>query len=151
MNALSIFAGVCAFFSAATVGLWIKKRMIGKAAFYEQYYDYLLFVSEKIAYERMPLGELNANYFKRKNGEFAAFLRGETLVSALKTEEINEVRGFLDSIGKTDADTQISSLSAKCAELKRFTETECVKYRKDGALYFKLAALLGVAAFILLV
>ena len=150
MTVGTIFAGVCAFFSAAFVGLWIKKKMIRKANFYEEYYDYLLFVSEKIAYERMPIGELNGNYFKRKKGEFAAFLKGELLASPLKDGEIAEVRAYLDSIGTTDADTQIGSLQAKCAEMKRFTETECVKYKKDAALYFKLCALIGLAALILL-
>ena len=151
MSLLSVLAGAFAFFAAATVGLWIKKKAIRKAVFYEEYYEYLQYVSEKISYERMPIGELNANYFKKKNGLFAAYLRGEMSACPLREEEINEVKAYLDTIGTTDADTQIASLGAKCAELKRFTETSCVKYRKDGALQFKLAVLVGIALFILLV
>ena len=150
MNVGTIFAGVCAFFSAAFVGLWIKKKLIRKADFYLGYYDYLLFVSEKIAYERMPIGELNANFFKRKHGEFVDYLKGGSANAPLNDAEIAEVRAYLDSIGTTDADTQVGSLVAKCAEMKRFTETECVKLKKDGALYFKLCALIGLAALILL-
>ena len=151
MNSLSIFAGVCAFFSAATIGLWIKKRMIRKASFYEGFYDYLCFVTDKIAYERMPIGELNANYFCTKNGEFVAYLKGESKLLPIGEGEISEVRRYLDGIGTTDAETQIASLRGKCAELKRFTETQCSKYRRDGSMYFKLSALLGIAVFILLV
>lgn len=150
MNALSVFSGVCAFFAAAVFGLWIKKRFVRRAAFYEDYYDYLLFASEKISYERMPLDELNARYCKRRSGDFSVYLR-EHDVAFLREDEKIEVKSYLDTIGTTDADTQVASLSAKCAELKRFTENECAKYRKDGALYFKLAVLVGVAVFILLV
>ncbi|MBO4472513.1 MAG: hypothetical protein J5765_01755 [Clostridia bacterium] len=150
MNLGTIFAGICAIFSSAFVGLWIKKKLLRKASFYEGYYDYLLFATDKIGYERMPIGELNANYFKRRTGEFVAFLKGEIISIPLKEGELTEVRSYLDSIGTTDAETQIGSLSAKCAEMKRFTETECVKYRKDASLYFKLSALIGLAALILL-
>ena len=61
------------------------------------------------------------------------------------------VKKYLSEIGTTDADTQVASLRGKCAELKRFSEQECAKFRKDGALYFKLCVLLGVVAFILIV
>ena len=65
--------------------------------------------------------------------------------------ESSEIRDYLSGIGTTDAETQIASLKGKCAELKRFTENDCAKYRKDGSLYFKLSALLGLVIFILLV
>ena len=151
MNALSLFAGVCGFFAAACVGLWIKRKLIRKAAFYEGYYDYLVYAYEKISYERMPIGELNGNYLKGKTDEFSVYLKGYITLGVLTDRQLAEVKTYLDGIGTTDADTQIASLASKCSELKRFTETECVKYRKDGALYFKLAVLVGIAILILLV
>ncbi|MBQ7713210.1 MAG: hypothetical protein IJT69_05270 [Clostridia bacterium] len=150
MIALSVFAAACGFFAAASVGLWLKRKLIRKASFYEGYYDYLLFAYEKISYERMPIGELNAQYLLRKNGEFSSYLKGETTKGFLSDGQLAEVKEYLDGIGTTDADTQIASLASKCSELKRFTETECTKYRKDGALYFKLSVLVGVAILILL-
>ena len=69
----------------------------------------------------------------------------------LSEKELAEIGKYLSEIGTTDADTQIASLGAKCAELKRFSEGQCAKFKKDGALYFKLCVLLGVVAFILIV
>ena len=150
MSGLSIFTGVLLFFSASLIGLWLRKRLSGKANFYECYYRYLLFVMEKISYERMPLKEINASFLKKEKGEFCDFLTGKTSAS-LSDNEFEEVRTYIGAIGTTDADTQIASLGGKCAELKRFTEDRCVKYRKDGILYFKLGVLIGIVAFIIVV
>ena len=151
MSVLSLFAGVCAFFSAAMIGLWIKKRLLKKAVFYQGYYDYLLFATEKIGYERMPIGELNANFLKKNAGIFPDYLAGRGETPPLSDATLAEIKEYLSGIGRTDAETQIASLRAKCAEIKRFVEGECVKYRKEGAMYFKLCALLGVVVFIILV
>ena len=151
MSATSVFAGALALLSAAFVGIWLKKRLIRRATFYEDYYEYLLFASEKIGYERMPIGELNRRFGMRKQGEFLSFLQKEAVSPALTREQLAQVREYLDGIGTTDAETQIASLKGKCAEMKRFAETDCVKYRKDGALYFKLSVLVGVVIFIILV
>lgn len=150
MNLLSIFAGLCAFSACAFVGLWLKRRLVSKAEFYEDYYTYLLFASEKIGYERMPIGELNQAFFTKCDRAFSSFLRGENPAISLSDGEIKEVEDYLAQIGTTDADTQIASLKGKCAEMKRYAEGDCVKFRKDGALYFKLGVLLGLVAFILL-
>ncbi|MBO4478911.1 MAG: stage III sporulation protein AB [Clostridia bacterium] len=151
MNTASIFAGVCAFFSAALVGLWLKRRLLRKAAFYEEYYRYLVYASEKISYERMPVAEIMASFSKGEDSEFYRFLKGENVTVPLSEKELAEIGKYLSEIGTTDADTQIASLGAKCAELKRFSEGQCAKFKKDGALYFKLCVLLGVVAFILIV
>ena len=151
MNVLSIFAGVCLFFSATFIGVWIRKRYKGKADFYDEYYRYLLYVSDKIAYERMPIGEIIATFPKTDKGDFYCYLTGGDTKAPLTEGELSEIGKYLSEIGKTDADTQIASLKVKCAELKRFTEVQCAKYRKDGALYFKLSVLIGIAAFIIIV
>lgn len=151
MSMLSVFAGVCGFFASAMIGLWLKKRLLRKAKFYENYYEYLTFATEKIAYERMPIGELNATFSLKYKGEFSDFLKGKAGGMPLGEGESSEIRDYLSGIGTTDAETQIASLKGKCAELKRFTENDCAKYRKDGSLYFKLSALLGLVIFILLV
>ena len=151
MNALSIFAGVCAFFSVAFVGLWLKRRLLRKAAFYEDYYSYLVYASEKISYERMPVTEINRTFLKGKTSEFCRFLYGEKVTPPLSDEEFGAIESYLAGIGKTDAETQIASLNAKVAEIKCHTESECVKYKKDGALYFKLSVLLGIVIFIILI
>ena len=151
MSVLSVFGGVCAFFSCAVTGLWLKKRALRKAAFYEDYCEYLQFASEKIGYERMPIGELNEKFRQRKKGEFTAFLAKENCSPPLSDVALGEISNYLSEIGTTDADTQIASLKSKCAEMKRFAEKDCVKLRKDGSLYFKLSALAGVVVFIILV
>ena len=99
----------------------------------------------------MPIGELNARFFEKKKGEFVSYLKGDKSEPPIKEAELSEIASYLAEIGMTDADTQIASLNAKCAELKLFNEKEGVKYRKDGALYFKLSVLVGIAAFVLLV
>ena len=151
MSVVTIFAGLCAFLSASTVGLWIKKRCNRKANFYDGYYEYLQYCTDKISYERMPIGELNSSYFKKNKGEFVLFLDNKQENLPLSEETLSEIREYLSGIGTTDAETQVASLRSKCAEMKRFTETECVKFRKDGALYFKLSALIGAVLFIILV
>ena len=151
MNALSIFAGACLLFACAMVGLWIKKRLIARAVFYEDYYEYLLFAGEKIGYERMPIHELNTSFANRKKGTFAEYLLHRSIPAQMSSVEMTEIEEYLSEIGSTDADTQIASLHAKSAEIKRFIEKDCVKYRKDASLYFKLSVLIGVAIFIILV
>ena len=151
MNALSVFAGVCLFFAAALIGLWIKKRFARKAAFYEEYYRYLVFASEKISYERMPVAEIKAGFSEGEETEFCRFLKGQSASPPLSEKELDEIGSYLSRIGTTDADTQVASLKGKCAELKRFSEEQCVKYKKDGTLYFKLCVLFGIVAFILIV
>ena len=88
MSALSVFGGVSAILSAAFIGLWIKKRMIRKARFFEDYYAYILFATDKIAYERMPLGELNDRFSEGKKGDFVSFLRGDKSGTALSEEAL---------------------------------------------------------------
>ncbi len=151
MSAVSIFAGVCVFFSCALVGLWIKRRFLRKAAFYDDYYRYLVFASEKISYERMPVAEIVESFSIGEETEFYRLLKGEEVAPPITEKELSEVKKYLSAIGTTDADTQMSSLRGKCAEFKRFSEENCAKFRKDGALYFKLCVLLGVVAFILIV
>ena len=151
MSGLSVFAGVCIFFSSALVGLWVKKRLVSKAVFYEEYYKYLLFASEKISYERMPINEIKRSFPNEGKGDFYAFLMQENASPPLSEGEIGEVKKYLDEIGTTDAETQIASLNGKCAQMKRFSEEQCAKYRKDGTLYFKLSVLLGIVAFIIIV
>ena len=151
MNGISVFAGVCLFFSATFVGLWIRKRYKGKADFYEEYYRYLLYVSERISYEKMPIGEIIATFPKGEKTDFYDFLTGKEVKPPISEGELTEIGKYLSEIGTTDADTQIASLNVKCAELKRYTEVQCVKYRKDGALYFKLSVLIGIVAFIIIV
>lgn len=151
MNTLTILAGVLLFFSTSLVGLWVKRRFIRKASFYESYYRYLQYARDKISYERMPIGEINTSYCKGKKDEFCDYLQGKTVALPLSEGEIDEVRRYLSAIGTSDADTELATLGGKCSEMKRFTEENCVKYRKDGTLYFKLAVLLGVVAFIIIV
>ena len=78
-------------------------------------------------------------------------MQGKTVALPLSEGEIDEVSRYLSAIGTSDADTELATLGGKCSEMKRFTEENCVKYRKDGTLYFKLAVLLGVVAFIIIV
>ena len=151
MNALSIFSGVLLFFSSALIGLWVKKRYTGRAAFYEEYYRYLVYASEKIAYERMPIKEIKESFYQGKKTDFYLYLSGEAVAPPLSEGDLSEIGKYLSEIGTTDADTQIASLNGKCAELKRFTEEQCVKFRKDGKLYFKLSVLFGIVAFIIII
>ncbi len=150
MSALSVFIGVCAFFSASFVGLWLKKRLVKKADFYKDYYDYLTFALEKISYERAVVSEINKG-FRGKSKEFSEFLEGKEINIAIPENDLSEIRSSISSIGRSDAETQIASLSSKCASMKRFVENECASFRKDAALRFKLAVLVGVALFIILV
>ena len=151
MNTVSVFSGVCLFFACALVGVWVKRRFMKRATFYEDYYHYLGFALEKISYERMPIKEIKASFSKGEKSEFCRLLLGEESAPPILEKEISEVKTYLSEIGTTDADTQIASLNGKCAEMKRFCDQQCVKYRKDGSLYFKLCVLLGVVAFILIV
>lgn len=150
MSFLSVFAGISAIFSTAFIGLWIKKRLIRKATFFEDYYAYILYATDKISYERMPLSELNEGFSRGKSGDFIDFLQGAEKNLPISDESLRGVSEYLSKIGTTDAETQVVSLKGKCAELKRVTETDCVKYRKDGALYFKLCVLFGAVLFIIL-
>ena len=125
--------------------------MIRKARFFEDYYAYILFATDKIAYERMPLGELNDRFSEGKKGDFVSFLRGDKSGTSLSEEALRSVSDYLSKMGTTDVETQVSSLKGKSAELKRFVESDCAKYRKDGSLYFKLCVLLGAVLFIILV
>lgn len=147
----SVIIGLCAVISASFIGLWLKKRLIAKAVFYEDYYAYLLFATDKIAYERMPLGELNEAFAEKRCGSFSAFLKGEEQSLPVSEAALSDVKKYLTEMGKTDADTQIASLRGKSAEIKRLVEGDCVKYRKDGTLYFKLSVLFGVVLFIIFV
>ena len=151
MNSLSVFAGVLLFFACSFVGLWLKRRFNRKASFYEEYYRYLLYVLDKISYERTPFSEMNQGFCANQNSEFFDYLLGEASTPPISDAEIANVGKYLSEIGTTDADTQIASLGGKCAEMKRFSENEVVKYRKDGTVYFKLSVLFGIVVFIIIV
>lgn len=150
MNALSVFIGVCAFFSASFVGLWLKKRLIIKADFYKDYYDYLCYASERIGYERTVVSEINAT-FRAKSKEFLSLLNGDKPNIGLSSKELEEIKNYLSKIGSTDAETQLASLASRCSSLKRFVEIDCANFRKEAGLRFKLSVLIGVALFIILV
>ena len=146
----SILVGICIFFSASFVGIWLKKRALKKLAFYHAYYDFLLFASEKIGYERMVYDEI-VRSFHSDSHEFAEILSGGDPSFGLPEAESHSVKEYLSGIGKTDADTQLSSLRAKAAEIKSLLDRDGTKWKKDASLYFKLAVLIGVALFIILV
>ena len=141
MNQISLFPGLCMFFACAFVGMWIKRRMMLKAEFYEDYYQYLLYVTEKIGFERMPIAEIKSSFLSGKKTVFKEFLSGERVSLPLSEGKTQEISHYLSSIGTTDVDTQMMTLKAKCAELKRYNDEECSKFRKDGSLYFKLGVL----------
>jgi len=145
----SIIVGVCAFFSASLIGIWLKKRQNDKCEFYKDFYNYLSFAEEKIAYERMPLSDIK----RRFRGDSVAFrdaIEGKEVSVALPKEEILSVREYLDTIGTTDADTQLASLRSKCSELEKKLEGDVAKWKKESALYFKLCVLAGCALFVIL-
>ena len=145
----SIVVGVCAFFSASMVGIWLKRRQTEKCAFYKDFYDYLSFSEEKIAYERMPLADIK-RLFHGESAAFRELLDGREVSLALPVEEILSVREYLDTIGTTDADTQLASLRSKCSELKKKLDGDVAKWKKESVLYFKLCVLAGVALFVIL-
>jgi len=147
----SIIVGICIFFSMAFIGLWLKKRMLNKYRFFSAYADYLRYASEKIGYERMPVSELNRT-FRSECSEFVELLLKKQEPSiGLSAAEISSVKDYLDSIGRSDADTQVGSLQAKYSEIKGFLDKEGAKWKKDASLYFKLMVLAGIALFIILV
>ncbi len=146
----SVFVGILAFFSASLVGMWLKKRSISKWKFYRDFQEYLLFAAEKISSERMPRAEIDAA-FRSESKEFLGLLKGTSEAFSLKNEEILSVKEYLDSIGTSDAEAQLSSLRGKSAEIKRLLDTDGEKWRKEASLYFKLCVLVGVALFIILV
>ena len=146
----SIFAGICIFFSASFVGIWLKKRTLKKLSFYRSYYDFLSFASDKIAYERMVFSEI-VRTFHSESREFSEVLSGGEPSFGLPDGEIAAVKEYLSGIGKTDAETQIASLRGKSAEIKALLDRDGAKWKKDASLYFKLSVLLGVALFIILV
>ena len=146
----SIVVGICVFFSSAFIGLWLKKRNLKKLAFYRSYYDFLCYCADKIGYERMILAEI-IRTFSSESKEFTEILSGGEPSAGLTPTEILAVKDYLSAIGTTDAETQIASLRSKGAEIKQLLDREGVKWKKDASLYFKLAVLLGVALFIILV
>ena len=150
MSAFSVFAGACAFLSASLVGLWLKRRLLNKADFYKDYYDFLCYALEKISSERTVVSEIKRT-FQGKSKDFTELLKGNEVSAPIGEKERNAVKEYLSGIGSTDAESQIASLSSKCSTLKRFVENECAAYRKDAALRFKLAVLVGAALFIILV
>ena len=150
MSALSVFAGACAFLSASLVGLWLKKRLVNKADFYMDYYDFLCYALEKISSERMVVSEIKRT-FRGKSKEFSELLKGNEVSAPIGEKEKNEIEEYLSGIGSTDAECQIASLSSRAQTMKRFVENECATYKKDASLRFKLAVLIGAALFIILV
>lgn len=150
MSALSVFLGACAFFSASFIGLWLKKRLIKKAEFYKDYSEYLAFALEKIGYERTIVSEINTS-FRGKSKEFSDLLNGNDPNVPIEEKRLSEIKEYISKIGTTDADTQIASLSSECAAMKRYVEKECAAFKKDAALRFKLAVLVGAALFVILV
>ena len=145
----TVLVGILVFFAAALVGLWLKKRLVKRADFYRAYYDYLTFALEKISYERTPIDDIVRD-FHSESAEFTDMLRGDAASAPLSDDKKLAVKGYLDSIGTTDAETQIASLRAKIAEVKKVLDEDAVKWRKDGTVYFKLCVLIGVALFIIL-
>ena len=144
----TIFVGVCIFFSSAFVGLWVKMRILKKLAFYQSYYDFLRYAADKIGYERTVFSDI-VTTFRSSSKEFSEVLSGSSPSFGLSEAELLAVKEYVSSIGKTDAETQLASLRVKTSEIKALLEKEGVKWKKDAALYFKLAVLIGIALFII--
>ena len=114
MNALSIFAGACLLFACAMVGLWIKKRLIARAVFYEDYYEYLLFAGEKIGYERMPIHELNTSFADRKKGTFAEYLLHRSIPAQMSSVFANSSGLWLIPSRQGMNSIPVGTRSAQC-------------------------------------
>ena len=146
----SIFVGICIFFSSSCVGLWVKKRYLKRLGFYQSYHDFLAYASDKIGYERMIFPEI-VRTFRSESKEFSELLFGGRPSISISDDALSSVIEFIASIGTTDADTQLSSLRSKSAEISSLLEKEGAKWKKDATLYFKLSVLVGIALFIILV
>ena len=150
MNAFSVFQGACIFFASSFVGIWLRKRCLRKAAFYRDYAGFLCYALEKIDCERMIVAEI-IKTFESKSSDFSDLIHDKKCLAPLPDKELDDIRAFIGSIGKTDAENQIASLRSKSAESSRVTEKMCADLKKEGDLRFKLCVLLGAALFIILV
>lgn len=159
---LNFVVGIALFALCSYVGLRYKKKCVIRSIFYSEMYDFTLYLTEQIAYSKMPLPSIFKNFSEGKESAFAQLLKEFLIelssieqkaysIKNLTDNEIAEVLIFFRSLGKTDADNQLIKLSEYKQRTKNKKEQAQSEVTNKGKLYFKLAVITGIALLIIVI
>ncbi len=97
---------------------------------------------------------LNLKYGRNKVKEIAAeYEYVQTVLdgkSVLKGEDDDFLQNYISNIGCTDAYSQVDYLNERKQLLKKYKEDSENAYKKHGALYIKIAIMIGILVAVLL-
>lgn len=142
------------------IGLLIKRRYKARERFYKSAIDFCLTLDEELSMRKTPIPEICKRFIDGRNGVFEDIVKewqsvgvdgGELKEKLLKSDEVNEMQAFFNTLGKTDLREQIEHVDyyQKAFERRR---VECEEQSKKlGNMYFKLFALLGIAIILIVV
>ena len=107
-----------------------------------EFYDFNESLMLNIKYERKRFEEILGGFNTVKKA-----LNGEEVIGG---EEGEFIKKYLDGIGTTDAQSQISYLGEMKEKLSKYKSESETKYKKYGSLYLKLCIACGILIAVLL-
>lgn len=107
-----------------------------------EFYDFNESLMLNIKYERKRFEEILDGFNTVKKA-----LNGEEVIGG---EEGEFIKKYLDGIGTTDAQSQISYLGEMKEKLSKYKSESETKYKKYGSLYLKLCIACGILIAVLL-
>lgn len=158
---LRLIAGGLLALVACYVGVQIRRRYRARERFYADAAEYARFVKSELGCAKTPLPIMAARFSENRNGEFVRVLRlsierlkgrgNEPIdIRFLKPNERAETLDFLLGEGKADLTEQLA-LADRYAQQFETKRAKCEQEsKKQGAMYFKLCVLLGLAVILIL-
>ncbi len=141
------------------LGLCTKNILKERVLFFEELEKFLNEFKVNVSFAQMGLSDF-INNFNSKSSDLTILLNKFTNLtkiqnkekgfSVIKSEEVDLVKEFLFSIGKTDATNQLQEIEVFKTKISSLLNSERKTYSKYAGLSVKLSLMLGVMVVILL-
>lgn len=159
---LRLIAGGLLALICCYIGLLIKRRYASRVTFFKSASAFCIMLSDELSMRKTPIPVVCDKFTAGRRGVFEDLLcewaRSVKLgknadfdkYKLLKNDETKDIATFLNMLGKTDLKDQLAHVEHYKEAFDRKT-TECESQsKKQGAMYFKLCVLLGIAIILIL-
>ncbi len=146
-------------FSGAMIGFYFFRRLKDKVLYFDELIGYCDYLISDIGFRQQPIGVLTEQYLAKSKSsfgqtlrEYSKYLQGDELkISKKNTEEEIAIKEFFQSLGNTDAETQVAELKNYKSKFSAYLQKSEKLLNAHGKNYVKLGFLFGLILGILFI
>lgn len=125
-----------------SIGVFLSAGKKKKMQVFGEFYEFNEQLALTLKFSRLSLSKVAAPY-----KYVTSALGGNKL---LKGEDQKVIDDYLESLGKTDASSQIDYVNERRAVLKKYSEESGTEYKKYSSLYVKIFFMIGILLAVLM-